>query len=75
LSVYRLDRKLSRDDAMALLKVEGSKLKPYRNYQDWDLAVDKAKAVIRSLEEGTCIFEGSLGMPVGEKFSKPAGLD
>jgi hypothetical protein len=56
LSVYRLDRKMSRDDAMALLEDEGGKLKPYRNYQDWDLAVDKAKAIIRSLEEGACIF-------------------
>jgi hypothetical protein len=78
LSAYRLRRRMSRDDAIAFLEDEGGKLKPYRSYPDWDLAVKKAKAIIHSLEEGTFIlapFEGSLGMPVGEKFSKAAGLD
>lgn len=79
LSVYRLRGKMSRADAIAFLEEKGGKLKPYSNYQDWDLAVDKAKAIIRSLEADTFIVppyeEGWHGEPVSEKPLKAAGLD
>ncbi len=55
LSVYRLGKQMPRDDAMAFLAEEGGKLKPYKTYQSWDSAVDKASAIIRSLEAGTFI--------------------
>jgi hypothetical protein len=53
LSIFRVLRNMSRDDAVAFLEDEGSKLKPYKNYQDWDLAVDRVKATISRLEAGT----------------------
>jgi hypothetical protein len=77
LSVYRLCKKMSRNDAIAFLEEEGGKLKPYRNYQDCDLALDRAKAIIRSLEAHTFIVtcdEEFLHGPIGEKLLKAAGL-
>jgi len=77
LSVYRLRKEMSRDDAVAFLEEEGGKLKPYRTYQDWDLAVDKAKAIIRSLEDHTFIVPRDLEVlhtAIGEKILKAAGL-
>jgi hypothetical protein len=72
LSIYRLDRKMARDDAIALLEDEGGKFKPYRTYQGWDLAVKSAKAIIRNLEAGTSILppwkDGWHGEPINEKF-------
>jgi hypothetical protein len=72
LSAYRLDKKMSKDDAMELLAAECGKTKSYRKYQDWNLAVKRAKAIIRSLEAGTFIVppweDGSLGEPINEKF-------
>jgi hypothetical protein len=76
LSVYRLsrNREMSRADMNAFLEDEGGKLKPYEYYQDWDLAVERAKAIIRSLETGTFIVppykEGYQGGPISEKFLK-----
>ena len=74
LSIYRLDRKMARDDAMALLEDEGGKFKPYRTYQGWNSAVRGAKAIIRNLEAGTFIVppyeEGYHGEPMSEKFLK-----
>jgi hypothetical protein len=77
LSAYRLRKKMSRNDAIAFLEEEGGKLKPYRNYQDWDLALDRAKAIIQSLEDHTFIVprdEEFLHGPIGEKLLKAAGL-
>jgi hypothetical protein len=74
LSAYRILRKMSMSKpyAIAFLEAERGKLKPYRNYQDWDLAVRKVKAIIRSLEEGTFILppykEGYQGGPISESF-------
>jgi hypothetical protein len=68
---------MSREDAVAFLADEGGKLKPYRSYQDWDLAVRKAKAIIRSLEARTFIvppYEEGLHGPISEKFLKAARL-
>jgi hypothetical protein len=68
---------MSRNDAIAFLEEEGGKLKPYRNYQDCDLALDRAKAIIRSLEAHTFIVtcdEEFLHGPIGEKLLKAAGL-
>jgi hypothetical protein len=53
LSVFRLLRIMSIDDAAAFLEDEGGKLKPYKNYQDWNLAVDRVKDTIHMLEAGT----------------------
>jgi hypothetical protein len=75
--MYRLRKKMSRDDAIAFLEEEGGRLKPYRNYQDWDSAVRKAKAIIRNLEAGTFIvppYEEGLHGRISEKFLKAARL-
>jgi hypothetical protein len=78
LSAYRILKRMSKDDAKVFLADEGGKLKPYKNYQDWDLAQRKARALIRSLEEGTFILppwkEGYLGEPISEKLLKAARL-
>ena len=62
---------------MVFLEEEGGKLKPYRNYQDWDLALDRAKAIIQSLEAHTLIvppYEEGWHGPISEKFLKAAKL-
>jgi hypothetical protein len=77
LSMFRLLRNMSKDDAVAFLEDEGGKLKPYKNYQDWDSAVDRAKATIRGLEDRTYIVPRDkevLHGPIGEKILKAAGL-
>ena len=74
LTIFRLRKKMSRDDAIAFLKAQGGRLRPYSNYQDWDLAVAKAETIIRSLEAGTSVLppneEGSQGEPINEKVLK-----
>jgi hypothetical protein len=62
---------MSRDDAIALLEDEGGKLKPYSNYQDWDLAVDRAKGIIRDLEDGTCILSDEKGFLESRSVTSP----
>jgi hypothetical protein len=78
LSVYRLCKNMSRDDAIAFLKDEDGKLKPYEYYQDWDLAVNRAKDIIRRLEDHTYIVPRDIEVlrgPIGEKILKAARLD
>jgi hypothetical protein len=68
---------MSKPEAIAFLEDEGGKLKPYKHYQDWDLAVDKAKAIICSLEDHTFIVPRDVRVlygPLGEKILKAAAL-
>jgi hypothetical protein len=79
LTIFRLVRKMSKDDAIAFLEEQGCKTRPYRNYQDWNLAVGKVNAIIHSLEAGTSILppwkDGWLGEPINEKFLRAMKQD
>jgi hypothetical protein len=79
LSAYRLRKSMSIADAMAFLQDEGGKLKLYEHYQDWDLAVEKAKCIIRNLENGSFIVpperDGFQGGTIGARYRKLAAYD
>jgi hypothetical protein len=76
LSVYRLRKKMTWEDAVAFLEDQGGKLKPLRTPQDWDSAIKQAQAIIRSLEEQTFIVPRDVKVlygPIGQKILKAAG--
>jgi hypothetical protein len=72
LSAYRLCKQMSKDDAIVFLEERGGKLKPYKNYQDWNLAISRAEAIIRTLEDDAFIdsdeesYDGGQSQTVSE---------